>query len=158
MQARQFLCGGISHIATIVAILGIKSGFEGEDTEHLVAQAGYLMHAPAFPCPHFRRDIVDDLGLGQVLLAESCHAQVEGWIVNQDQYVRFFVQQRLFGDAEIILHVAPMTDHRGKTHECHVPYMAVKPTPGGFHSVASETCYLCFRVMQLDLFDQFSCV
>ena len=84
--------GRVSDECASVAIPGIVIRLEGEDTQYLIAQPRYSVDSSAFPRPHFRRDIIDDPGIRQVLAAESRHAEVERGIIDQDQHIGLFLQ------------------------------------------------------------------
>ena len=96
------------------------------------------MDTPFFPRPYFGRDIIDDLGRGQMLATESGHLEVEGRIIDEDEYVRLVGQQGLLGDTEITANLAEVSEDGGKAHEGHMAYMLMDEAPGGRHTVAAE--------------------
>ena len=65
--------GRIAYIVTFITILSIKSRFEREYTENLIAVLCDIVYAPFFPCPDFRWDIIDDSRVRQVLVAEQSY-------------------------------------------------------------------------------------
>ena len=112
--------GRVADVAALVAILGIERWLKGEDTKNLVAVLGDAMYAPFLPRPYLRRDIVDDAGIGQVLLAELGHTQVEGRIVDEYEHIGLLVQERLFGNAEITLDFVEIFQDRQEPHIRHI--------------------------------------
>ena len=83
------------------------------------------MYPSALPCPYFRRDIIVDLGVGQMTFAERSYMQVERGVIDEDEGIGALVQQSLTRDTEVISYVSPMAYDGYKTHEGHMPYMPV---------------------------------
>ena len=114
--------GGVADVAALVAILSIERRLKGEDAKNLVAVLGDGMYAPLLPRPYLGWNIVDDAGIGQVLLAELGHTQVEGRIVDENEHIGLLVQERLFGNAEITLDFVEIFQDR---HEPHIRHISV---------------------------------
>ena len=110
----------ITYICTFIAMLRIECGLKGEDTQDLVGILRNLVHAPFFPCPNLWWDIVDDSRLGQLLMAEPSNTQVKRGIINQNQHIRFLLQQRLPSCAKVSLHLVKISQYSYKTHICHL--------------------------------------
>ena len=71
--------------------------------------------------------------------AETRHAQIERRIVDEDERVGLFVQQRLLRNTEIPADLAEVCQHGSKAHKRHPAYMLVQAAPGGGHLVAAES-------------------
>ena len=106
------------HIRHADVVLPVEILFEGEDDDHVIDIAGDLVHAPAMPRPHLRRDEIDDFEPD--LSGAPRHPEVESGIVDQQNRVGPFLFDRGDEVAEDPPEHAEVQQHVEEPHEAEV--------------------------------------
>ena len=67
--------------------LGVEGNFKGKNAEHEVEVAGHFRNTATIPSPDLRADVVDNHHFGEPPLDCLSDAQIESWIINQNERI-----------------------------------------------------------------------
>src|ERR1700746_1922744 len=70
------------------ACLAVDIGFKRKNAEHQVDGVRHSFDASSVPSPYLRADVINDFLSRRLPSQCACKAQVEAWIINQDDRVR----------------------------------------------------------------------
>ena len=71
--------------------------------------------------------------------SEGSYAEVEGRVVDKNEYIGFFQQESLLSNGEIALHIAQIAQYRLEAHEGHLAVVLIDPATGLTHAVTAQS-------------------
>ena len=146
----------MSDVRRVDAVLAIERLFERKDHDHPIDVFRDLLHAPAFPRPKLRRDVVDDAH--PELVAFFRETQIESGIVDEHDDIRLLARDRVDHVVEDPLEHPIVQQNVEKSDDAHLADVMQDAHAFAGEEIAADAERFELRIELLQLAQHFSCV